>query len=267
MKKRKRWNGSSKCSGLFSVFFSVGAAVAGNAAPAFAQSDAPVFPARVELETGAVWFTRNDVRVPGEGGTRFPLTQVLGGDASPFFRLSASYDFNYRHGIRVLYAPLQVQRTGNLDQPVRFVSTDFAADTPTEATYKFNSYRITYRYRFRNTAVSDWRVGFTLKVRDARIALRQGSLVASDSNLGLVPLLHIAGEQRFAPRWAFLLDFDGLAAPQGRAFDLGLKVGYDINPRWQVFAGYRTLEGGVDNEEVYNFTWFNYAVAGIAARF
>jgi len=27
-----------------------------------------------------------------------------------------------------------------------------------------------------------------------------------------------------------------------------------------VGAGLRTLEGGADNEQVYNFTWFNYAL-------
>jgi hypothetical protein len=35
--------------------------------------------------------------------------------------------------------------------------------------------------------------------------------------------------------------------------------------RWR--AGYRVLEGGADNDEVYTFSMFHYAVAGVAVRF
>jgi hypothetical protein len=31
-------------------------------------------------------------------------------------------------------------------------------------------------------------------------------------------------------------------------------------------AGYRLLEGGADNDEVYNFTLVNYATIGLIAR-
>jgi hypothetical protein len=30
--------------------------------------------------------------------------------------------------------------------------------------------------------------------------------------------------------------------------------------------GYRTVEGGADNDEVYNFAWLHYAVAGVELR-
>jgi len=34
-----------------------------------------------------------------------------------------------------------------------------------------------------------------------------------------------------------------------------------------LFAGYRILEGGADNEEVYTFSLFHYLVAGVETRF
>jgi hypothetical protein len=221
----------------------------------------------VELETGPVWVSRNDARIPGDSGTRFDLNRLTGGGPYFFARLNASYDFNRRHGIRALYAPLQFRGTDTLSQPVRFDGADFAAGVPTEATYKFNSYRLTYRYLFRDTERSDWRVGFTLKVRDAKIALRQGSLYEENTNVGLVPLLHIYGVQRLTDRWRFIFDFDGLAAPQGRAFDAAVKFGYDVTPEWQVQVGYRTLEGGADNDRVYSFAWLNYGLLGVAYRY
>jgi hypothetical protein len=32
-------------------------------------------------------------------------------------------------------------------------------------------------------------------------------------------------------------------------------------------VGFRTLEGGADNERVYSFAWLNYATVGAAYRF
>jgi hypothetical protein len=41
----------------------------------------------------------------------------------------------------------------------------------------------------------------------------------------------------FAPGWYGLLDFEGLAAPQGRAIDAALKLGYDVTPHITVAGG------------------------------
>jgi len=42
---------------------------------------------------------------------------------------------------------------------------------------------------------------------------------------------------------------------------------YDVSASTKVLAGYRVLEGGADNDEVYTFSLFHYAVAGIEMRF
>ena len=54
-----------------------------------------------------------------------------------------------------------------------------------------------------------------------------------------------------------------MAASPGRAIDFALKVHYDLNDRWNVAVGYRTLEGGADNDKVYTFAWLHYAVASV----
>ncbi len=58
-----------------------------------------------------------------------------------------------------------------------------------------------------------------------------------------------------------------LAAPQGRAFDVALKGRYALGSRAELAAGYRTVEGGADNDEVYTFAWLHYAVASLMYRF
>ena len=83
----------------------------------------------------------------------------------------------------------------------------------------------------------------------------------------MVPLLSFAAHYRFADRWRLIFDFEGLAGGPGRALDVALKLGYDFNEKWGLTAGYRTVEGGADIEEVYNFAWFQYAVVSGVFRF
>jgi hypothetical protein len=59
---------------------------------------------------------------------------------------------------------------------------------------------------------------------------------------------------------------DWLVDP-GRALDLALKLRYDLTDRWSVGGGYRMLEGGVDSDDVYNFSWFNYGFLTVGYQF
>jgi hypothetical protein len=142
----------------------------------------------------------------------------------------------------------------------------YAAGQPVQATYTFNSYRLSYRY-LAHTGVrtSAW-VGLTAKVRDAVIALEQGSTASSKDDLGFVPLLHVAGEWRPSPGWRTGLDVDGLAGGPGRAVDAALKLGRDLGGRWTAQLGYRTVEGGADVADVYTFAWLHYAVVSLVWR-
>jgi hypothetical protein len=66
---------------------------------------------------------------------------------------------------------------------------------------------------------------------------------------------------------SFRVAGDALVGPQGRAEDVLLALIYDIAPSTKLFAGYRVLEGGADNDEVYTFSLFHYAVAGMEVRY
>ena len=73
---------------------------------------------------------------------------------------------------------------------------------PLVATYTFNSYCLTYRYRVRATERTTAWVGLTAKVRDATVELEQGATASRKDNVGFVPFLHLAGEASGAPRRA-----------------------------------------------------------------
>jgi hypothetical protein len=220
-----------------------------------------------EIEAGPVWQSRHAVRIPNDTGTKFSLRDIQGGGPFAAARIYFDYAFRPKHELRFLAAPLTLKGSGQLAEPTFFAGTTFSPGQPVEGVYQFNSYRLTYRYRVYEGDRWTWKIGVTGKIRDAKIELHQGGRSAVDDNVGFVPLLHLDGEYRWNRKWRLNLNMDGLAAPQGRAFDIALKLKYDISKNWTLGFGYRTLEGGADVKDVYAFGWLHYAAASISFRF
>lgn len=219
------------------------------------------------LETGPAWQSLNDQRIPGNTGTKFSLSDVNQG---PFlsYRFYLGHRWQNRHELRALYAPLAIESTGSFSEPVQFMGSTFASSSSTITYYKFNSYRLTYAYHLDQRGEWNLAIGFTGKIRDAEVRLTQGALSQSKVNVGFVPLLHFRAAKPLAEQWSFRFDFDGLAAPQGRAIDAGFFIEREL-PSFgaKAFAGYRMIEGGVDNDEVYNFAWIHIATLGMRADY
>ena len=220
-----------------------------------------------ELETGGLWFSRNRARIPSDTGSTVDLRDLTGSGGDPYVRLYVGYDFNERHSVRLNLAPVRKTGRGTLNREVEFDGETFEADTPTRASYKFNTYRLTYRWMFHRDDDWDLGLGAALLVRDAHIELRQDNVRARNEDLGFVPLLHLYGAYHLTDRTSLVLDFEGAAAPQGRALDLAVQVRHTLPTGWHVFGGYRTLEGGADNSSVYTFAWLHHATVGIGYRF
>ncbi len=245
-----------------------GAAALVMLAPVAARAaDGDVSKPSLTLELGATWQLRNTVQIPNEPpNTRFGLDELTGDGPYPAGRVMLDWPLGGKHHLRFIIAPLGIEETGTSSEPIVFQDTTFAAGE-VRATYRFDSYRATYRYVFHDSADWTWSGGATLNVRDAEIGLKQGDLRRTKSNTGLVPLLALYGEWRFAPGWTGVFDFEGLGAPQGRAIDAALKIGYDVSPRVNLAAGYRFLDGGADNDELYTFARFDSAVVSVTWRF
>ncbi|MEJ2678174.1 MAG: hypothetical protein P8174_03755, partial [Gemmatimonadota bacterium] len=149
----------------------------------------------VELEGGPAWQRYNNVEIPNDGSaTRFSLFRLAGAGPWPAGRLYVTWNVAPRHGIRLLLAPFSLTETGVPDRLISFAGATYQAGQSTQATYTFNSYRLTYRYlAHAGDRASVW-VGFTGKIRDAAVVLRQGATTSRKDDLGFVPLLHLAGE-------------------------------------------------------------------------
>lgn len=232
--------------------------------PAAAQSD----PSSIRLDLGSSWQARNKVQIPNDDqGDRFSLDDLAGDGPWATVRAEGIWSINEKHGVRIVLAPFSYTEKGGLDQQTRFAGASYSPDTPVKGRYTFNSWRVGYRYHLYAEPDWDFWVGGTLKVRDASIKLSQDGVSSQDDDVGVVPLLYLAVAYRFNEEWSIAADMDGLAGGPGRALDLGIRLNYDLNDAWQLGLGYRTLEGGADTDDVYNFAWFNTVSLSLARRF
>jgi hypothetical protein len=221
----------------------------------------------VDVETGLAISGYNNVRIPGNTGTKLSLSRDLDIDQTVFWRARFSRIFGDKHSLSVLIAPLTFNTEGRLEKDLKFAGGEFAAHTFVKAKYRFDSYRLTYRYDFYRRDRLRLGIGFTGKIRDAAISVEGGSQRSEKVNTGFVPLINFRAQWTISSRFGVLLDGDALAAPQGRAEDVLLALTTSTSKNLQFKIGYRLLEGGADNEEVYTFALVNYLVLGAAWKF
>jgi hypothetical protein len=210
---------------------------------------------------------RNDVRIPNDGGTDFSFVTDLDADPAVALRLRIGWDITPRHQLSVLVAPLSFTAAGTFDRPITFEDVTFPAGATVEGTYKFNSYRLTYRFTPVRSSRIRFGFGLSVKIRDARVALASETDAAESTDVGVVPLLNLDFAWRFAARTSLLLNADGAWAPQGRAEDVLLALEYAPFDGAALRLGYRLLEGGADVDQVYNFALVHYGTFGVTLRF
>lgn len=246
-----------KCSLLVLLFGTFAVAI---------EEELPIKRWFIEAEAGPVWQSRNEVQIPGNSGTRFSLKDFGSG---PFLagRLYAGFHWTKKSDFRILAAPLSITGRKTLDSSISFQGQTFTPGSEVMSFYKFDSYRFTYRYLILDSEQWKLWLGFTGKIREAEISLSQGTNKASKTDLGFVPLLHFKVQFLMAENWFLEADADALAAPQGRAEDLVMRVVYQLNPRMRANIGYRLLEGGADNNSVYTFAFLHYGVIGLQVEF
>ncbi|MCB2230319.1 hypothetical protein KQH82_06365 [bacterium] len=221
----------------------------------------------VDIESGLASSGYNDVRIPGSTGSDISLSEDLKAESTEFVRLRLAIDLGDRHQLSFLIAPFTFESTGTLDRDIDFNGTRFTTGVPLRSRYRFDSYRVTYQYTWLRNERLTAGIGFTGKVRDASISLDNGIVFSEKTNTGFVPLINFAFDWRFASKLGLILEGDALAAPQGRAEDVLLAIYGVPSNHLRLRLGYRILEGGADNDEVYTFALVHYLSAGITWSF
>ena len=216
-----------------------------------------------DLEGGAVFSGQNDVRIPAEEGTEFSLSEELATESAAFWRLRVGRRWDDRHELRLLAAPLSLSAAGAIDRDLHYAGVDFPAGEQLAATYRFDSYRLTYRYLFGISQRMDAAIGLTAKIRDAEILLESATRESTKKNTGFVPLLAFAFDWALSDNVHLRVEGDALVTSRGRVEDVFVGITHPLGYRILLRGGYRLLEGGVDVGEVYNFALIHYAALGV----
>jgi hypothetical protein len=215
------------------------------------------------FEAGPAWQTRNDFRIPGDGGT---LVEAPDPGAVAAWRTTLTWNLTDKQSLRFLTAPLRTETTFPATEPIAFQDLVYPAGLPVDNRFRFDSYRVSWYWRFAPRGKWSFRLGATVKVRSAEISLDGQPGYSVKDDLGVVPLVYAYARYQASDRFAIELEADALAAPQGRAEDVSLKGVVRLNDRVDFDLGYRLLEGGGDNDAVYTFAMVHYAVAGVRLR-
>ena len=236
--------------------------------PALARPEEPSLHPALDLETGVVWASRNDVAVPGTTGTHFSAP-VGGGDfqvsPAPYVRVGVALGYG-RHTLSLTFAPLRLSGNGLSGANVLFRNVSFTADPDASFYYRFDTYRLTYRYALLSDPRFELALGATALLRDSEVSLSQAGVSTAQTNTGLLPLVSFRLAWRFAGAFGLSLDGDGIVFSTGRFEDVALALELatgDLTFR----AGYRFVESGTDTQTIYNFAWLNHALVGVSYGF
>lgn len=206
----------------------------------------------IQLEAGATQSIFNYFQLPNVDANRVNLPNESGTS----FRATAFFNVTERGRLYFLYAPLTLKYSAMPQNNFEFNGQNFLANTPTEVTYKFNSYRIGYLWSFGLENLQFW-IGPVAKIRDADLRVAQGTTAESFDNLGFVPLIGFGAEYFLNGWWSLYFHVDGLTASQGSAYDGVVESRFQIFESVAANVGYRILGGGADNDRLQNFAQFN----------
>lgn len=166
---------------------------------------------RLAAEVGFVGVVKHGIQF-GQQGSYIDMRKEAGQDVLfPFFRFTGEFVIKARHSLTFLVQPLKLKSTNTIERDLRVDATVFPAGTPMAFKYDFGFYRFGYTYDLLKDPDQELGVGLALQIRNATIdfASRDGELLSTNRNIGVVPLLKLRG--RWTPR-------------RGRGFWLGAEV-------------------------------------------
>ena len=217
----------------------------------------------------AAFGTRNTIQRPNNAeGTRVDLHTELSRKNSASFSPRFELEYNYkRHHFIATAALLNDKFEGIPQRDIYYNGNVFGAGNQIEAGYRFNTYRLGYRYRLVNNPRFTFELGATLLLRDAYISMENSVRKETFSNVGVAPLLSYMVEWKATGQLSLLTYGDAFAIKVGRAEDLFIGAKYRFSPLISATAGYRLLEGGSDGDRVYTMSMFHFISLGIGFTF
>ncbi|MBL9104750.1 MAG: hypothetical protein JNL82_27650 [Myxococcales bacterium] len=219
---------------------------------------------RLGVEVGFVGVVFHRLQF-GREATYFDLRNRGGQDVLfPFFRFQAEWEVKKRHTFSFLIQPIKLRTTETLRDDLVVDDRRFVAGTPMAFKYDFGFYRLGYAYDFFKDPEQELSLGLAVQLRNATIdyAARDGSLLSSHRNVGVVPLIKLRG--RWTPRKGRGVwlggEIDGIYVRgriisgtrdyfEGALMDTSVRVGFHVPRAGDAYVNVRYIGGGARGAE------------------
>ncbi len=197
----------------------------------------------------------------GNNGSEINYPDEAGQDILfPFLRLAVRFDIAPSHIISVLYQPLSLITEETTNSSLNIDGVIFPQGTPVRFVYNFPFYRTSYVYLFtKEDSPLMLGVGGALQIRNASISFASldGTLLRTNRDVGLVPLLEFVAGYRVAENLWLETDISGIYAPirylnisdtdvEGALVDASLRAVVSTQGPFSLYLNARYLAGGAE---------------------
>lgn len=215
------------------------------------------FALRARIELGSLGVLEH--RIQYGNTTQVDYREDADQDTLFFFaRLSAEFGIGPHHSLIFLYQPLNLQTESIVGRELRIGQVTFPADSPVRFGYGFDFYRLAYQYDIFDDARRELAFGGGFQLRNARVSFLSGdgSQGFTETNLGVVPLLHVRGRYTFDNALFLEAELDGWVSPipgqgkrdgqlaLGAITDFAVRGGVRVTRSIEAFLALRYLGGG-----------------------
>jgi hypothetical protein len=206
----------------------------------------------------------------GQAGTVFDFVTMGGQEILfPFERYDAGLRLYRKHEIRFLYQPLTVATEVTFKDAVTIDGVTFPKGTPMDIVYGFPFYRLTYAYHFFGDKGPDLAAGLAVQLRNAsiRFASKDGTLLSTGQNLGVVPALHLSGSLPLTEALTLGFEATGIYASsaiinganfsfEGSLLDASVRATYEISSGLRPYLNVRYIGGSAQGTSQYpDLSW------------
>ena len=211
----------------------------------------------------------NDIRCPNNSdGTLLSLPGDLHRTSAAVFAPRVEFEYAYRrHHIMLAAVFVRENFTGHASEPIHFNQALFATGSSIDALYRFDTYRLSYRYRLVNRPKFQLELGATALLRDAMVAMTGDNQHSEFYNLGVVPLIsYYIGWTPISALTVYSYG-DGLSPNMAARRISSQASNTTFIPTSASWPGYRLIEGGSNVKSVYTFALYHFLSIGLEIHF
>jgi hypothetical protein len=218
---------------------------------------------RYDIETGLMMTGKNDVRVPGNSGTNFSLTEDFDAKAALHFRFKLVQPLAEKHRLIFTYAPLKVTSTGTTKDDIHFGGSHFIPNLNLTGEYRLDSYRQSYMLDLVKLAKTSVSVGASVEIRDEAVKLSGSDYYGKRADTNVVFLANAGWKSQLSSKTSLLIEGDFLIDKDNSCNDIYLGMYNKFLKDSGFKYGYRIIQRKTYTESIHNNAVFHFLTVGV----